>query len=116
MASKNDAKWSLEKPEIFSQVFQNTHMQVFHYLYGLTGGPISQAEDLLAETFIRAWRFKGRFRGEENTVIFWLFRIARNQVLDAYRRNKSRGVQCALENEEIKILSPMDLLAPSRAW
>ena len=65
-------------------------------------------EDLLAETYIRAWQSRRQFHGDENNVLFWLLRIARNQVFDAYRRKKVRGIHCSLEKEveTISDLSP----------
>lgn len=105
---KNKCEWDLTKTETFSQVFHLTHIQVFHYLYGLTSCPLNDVEDLLAETFIRAWQSRKQFHGDENNVLFWLLRIARNLVFDAYRRKKVRGIHCSLEKEveTISDLSP----------
>lgn len=101
---KNGSEWSLMKSETFSQVFDLTHLRVFHYLYGFTGSSLSDIEDLLAETFTRAWQCRGQFHGDENTVLFWLLRIARNQVFDAYRRKKARGDQNSLEAEDAETI------------
>ncbi len=105
---KNGCEWDLTKSETFSQVFQLTHMQVFHYLYGFTCSPLDDVEDLLAETYTHAWQSRSQFRGDEDTVLFWLLRIARNQVFDTYRRKKGRGIQYSLEEEvgTISDLSP----------
>jgi RNA polymerase sigma-70 factor, ECF subfamily len=97
---KNGSEWDLMKSETFSQVFELTHLRVFHYLYGFTGRSLNDVEDLLAETFTRAWQCRGQFHGDENTVLFWLLRIARNQVFDTYRRKKARGNQTSFEAED----------------
>ena len=44
------------------------------------------AEDLAADTFMRAWRSWRGFRGDPAKTRAWLYRIARNLVIDHVRR------------------------------
>ena len=48
----------------------------------------SDAEELHAETFCRAWQAWPRFRGDPPEVRPWLFRIARNLLVDRHRRKR----------------------------
>lgn len=48
----------------------------------------SEAEDLHAETFCRAWQAWSRVDGEEAEIRAWLFRIARNLMIDRHRRQR----------------------------
>lgn len=48
------------------------------------------AEDLVQETFIKAFRFAGRLRGESN-LRAWLFTILRNTFLNHYHREKNKS-------------------------
>lgn len=82
----------LSTPASFSAFYERTHLPVFRYLYGLTGGPQEEVEDLTAEAFTRAWRARRRFQGEEQAAIGWLMKIARHLVIDDYRRRKARPV------------------------
>ena len=88
----------LAEAEAFAELYQHAHLVVFRYIYGLNGGPQQEVEDLTAETFIRAWKARQRFEGDENAAISWLLRIARNLVIDAHRRTKVRGVEADLKD------------------
>ncbi len=80
----------LASAEAFSELFTRTHLIVFRYIFGLRGGPQEAVEDLTAETFLRAWRGRSRFEGNEQAALRWLLRIARNLVIDSYRREQVR--------------------------
>jgi RNA polymerase sigma-70 factor (ECF subfamily) len=46
------------------------------------------AEDLTSTTFEKAWRARGRYRKDRASVSTWLLSIARNVVIDHYRRTR----------------------------
>ncbi len=48
----------------------------------------ADAEDLTAETFFRAWQAWPRFRQRDVPPRAWLYRIARNLVIDRSRRHR----------------------------
>src|SRR5689334_11104378 len=50
------------------------------------------AEDIVQETFIRAWRHLPQLSSGDLPVRPWLFRVARNLLIDAYRAARSRPV------------------------
>ncbi len=52
-------------------------------------GSAQDAEDLLQETLLAAWRGFGQFQGRAS-VRAWLYRIATNRALDAVRANRRR--------------------------
>ncbi len=51
----------------------------------------SEAEDAVQETFIRAWRSHGRFRGQ-SSLRTWLYRIAANVCFDVVRSPQRRAL------------------------
>ncbi|MCW2917101.1 MAG: polymerase, sigma-24 subunit, subfamily [Actinomycetia bacterium] len=58
------------------------------YVLRLTGGDRQQAEDIVQETLLRAWRHPEALT--ERPVRPWLFTVARNLVVDAHRARQSR--------------------------
>jgi RNA polymerase sigma-70 factor (ECF subfamily) len=48
------------------------------------------AEEVVQETFVRAWRSRERFEAERGSVRTWLFSITRNLIIDAARRKSVR--------------------------
>jgi RNA polymerase sigma-70 factor, ECF subfamily len=65
-------------------LFQDHHLTVYRYLLRMTGRR-EEAEDLTQEVFLRAVRGIGSYeaRGLDRA---WLFRIARNLLVDRQRR------------------------------
>jgi len=53
-------------------------------------GEQGAAEDVLQETFWRVWRSASTFQAERGAFTGWLFRIARNLAIDAYRKRNVR--------------------------
>lgn len=53
-------------------------------------GDQSAAEDVLQETFWRVWRSAATYQSQRGPFTGWLFRIARNLAIDAYRRRNTR--------------------------
>jgi RNA polymerase sigma-70 factor (ECF subfamily) len=50
------------------------------------------ADDIVQETFIRAWRHLPQLRGDGRPIRPWLFRVARNLLTDADRAARARPV------------------------
>jgi RNA polymerase sigma-70 factor, ECF subfamily len=52
----------------------------------------SSADDIVQETFIRAWRHLPRLAADDRPIRPWLFRVARNLLTDADRAARARPV------------------------
>jgi RNA polymerase sigma-70 factor, ECF subfamily len=79
-------------------------------------GNLDDADDVVQETFVKAWRSRAGFEGR-STVRTWLYRIATNACLDAIKRKKRRvstvdpGAGRAPSFDEVPWLQPIpDLL------
>ena len=51
----------------------------------------ASAEDIVQETFIRAWRHLPQLSADDRPVRPWLFRVARNLLIDAERAARARS-------------------------
>jgi RNA polymerase sigma-70 factor (ECF subfamily) len=69
----------------------------------------TSADDVVQETFIRAWRHLPKLRADDRPIRPWLFRVARNLLIDADRAARSRPVIVqALPNEDAGTDSALD--------
>jgi RNA polymerase sigma-70 factor, ECF subfamily len=52
----------------------------------------TSADDVVQETFIRAWRHLPKLSADDRPIRPWLFRVARNLLIDADRAARARPV------------------------
>jgi len=64
---------------------------LLRYALHLTGGDRQRAEDLVQETIVRAWRHPEALA--DRPARPWLFAVARNLAVDAYRARQSRPTE-----------------------
>ena len=68
--------------------------ELFAHCYRMTGSA-GEAEDLVQETYLRAWQAFGRFE-HRSSVRTWMYQIATNAAISALRRSKRRPVPSGL--------------------
>src|SRR5438477_6201680 len=74
----------------FSALFERHRRELRAHCYRMVGS-FEDAEDLVQETFARAWRARARFRREGRwSFRAWLYRIATNACLDHVARRTPR--------------------------
>lgn len=74
-------------------------------------GRTDRAEDLTQETFIRAYQTLHTFRSETGSFRHWLLRVARNLIIDHYRRE--RRLCRSVGSEDVEDLKLEDERTPS---
>ena len=84
--------------DAFDELVRRYQPRMFQLVRILTRGD-TETEDLVQDTFVRAYRAVGRFRGD-STFRTWLHRIAVNVVRSHAVRRNSRGVRHGLERDE----------------
>ena len=97
------SKPPLQDPKTFSNLFDRTQIVIFRFIYGMHGGPIEEVEDLTCDTFMRAWKGRSHFFGDDHDALCWLFTIARHLVIDAHRRKKSYPESTHIRLDDIDI-------------
>lgn len=76
----------------FAEVYEEHAAGVYRYCLSQLGDPAA-AEDAAAEAFISAYAAWPRFaETAEDGVRRWMFRIARNAVMDVHRRRRRRAL------------------------
>jgi RNA polymerase sigma-70 factor (ECF subfamily) len=60
------------------------------YVVGLTNGDRAQAQDVVQETMLRAWRNPKVLAQAEGSARGWLFTVAKRIVIDDWRTARSR--------------------------
>jgi RNA polymerase sigma-70 factor (ECF subfamily) len=71
-------------PEELERHRRRLHVHCYRML-----GSVDEAEDMVQETLLRAWRARARFQGR-SSVSSWLYRIATNVCLNAIQRHPRR--------------------------
>ncbi|NVB79908.1 MAG: sigma-70 family RNA polymerase sigma factor [Kofleriaceae bacterium] len=80
-----------------------THRRMLRvHCYRMTGS-FDEAEDLVQETFLRAWRSRASFEGRAQLAT-WLYRIATNVCLDALEKRPAR----VLPQDVVRAVAPDD--------
>ena len=92
--------WSLpatEKEIDWETVYRNDFPRIYNYFrYRL--GHDGAAEELAAETFVRAWRRREQYRADLAAFSTWMFTIARNLATDYLRRDRPEVELAQVEN------------------
>jgi len=84
MADEHEREWIRKCQEGDAEAFEELvrrHQRMIHALAYRMTGSVSDAEDIAQETFLRAYRQIGGFRGEAS-FSSWVYRIALNTCMN----------------------------------
>jgi RNA polymerase sigma-70 factor, ECF subfamily len=59
------------------------------FVMGLAGHDPYHVEDVVQETLLRAWQLADRLDWRDRPIRMWLFRVARNLLIDGWRKNRT---------------------------
>ena len=80
-----------------------THTRrVYGICFRFTGSD-AEAQDLIQDVFLRLFRSLGSFRAREGSFTVWLARMARNLLIDHYRKSKLQRASDSME-ERLSVL------------
>ncbi|MCC7229868.1 MAG: sigma-70 family RNA polymerase sigma factor [Fimbriimonadaceae bacterium] len=82
--SKDNTGPRVDQSALFEGLMRKSHRQAYSLAYRLTGNAV-EAEDLVQESFVRAFRFFAKY---DPSMPFssWLYRIMTNAHIDSVRR------------------------------
>jgi len=75
--------------EAFAGLYKAHAVRIYRYVLSLVGDH-HLAEDLTSQTFLKAWEKVGGYRQRGLPFCAWLYRIARNNVVDYCRRHHDK--------------------------
>jgi RNA polymerase sigma-70 factor (ECF subfamily) len=91
--------------EAFGELYQRNAQIVFRFIYANLNNRLD-AEDLTEEVFLRAWRSLSKYRQKGVPFLAYLFKIARNVLIDFYRRAGRSGGHMSIEEKQITDFKP----------
>ena len=103
---------SLENAAFFAQIVQKYEKSLLRYLLRISNISREEAEDLLQEIFVKIYQ---NLRDFDSSLKFssWIYRIAHNETISAWRKKSVRGEKVDLEKAEAAQLlrSTLDIAA-----
>ncbi len=98
----------------FEQLAEPFRRELKLHCYRMLGS-LHEADDLVQETYLRAWRSFGSFDGR-GSLRAWLYRIATNACLDALANRKNRQRWLPDQRAPATAEMPNGTPAPDVAW
>jgi RNA polymerase sigma-70 factor (ECF subfamily) len=102
------------KTDSFEAATAPYRTELFAHCYRMTGS-VGDAEDLVQESYLRAWKAFGTFE-HRSSVRTWLYRIATNACLTALHRNRHRPVPSGLGPPSTDPSAPGVPTGPEVSW
>lgn len=85
--------------EAFGQLYEKYAAAIFRYVFAHVDNRLD-AEDLTEEVFLRAWRSISRYHQQDTPFLAYMFRIARNAIIDHHRSSRRSKQVMSLENDD----------------
>ncbi len=74
-------------PQKFGEIYETFYKKIFGYAFRRTGN-YDAAKDIAAETFLKAFTSIGNFKWRNISVLYWLYRIATNELNRYFNSSK----------------------------
>lgn len=105
---------SKSNPDVYGQIYKKYADKVFNYFWYRTGHDHALSEDLMQETFVRAFENRGKYQQRGYSYLTYLLTIAHNILIDHYRKPKNIPVD-ELESDKVPYEITDDLMRKSDA-
>ncbi|HSX18537.1 MAG TPA: RNA polymerase sigma factor [Candidatus Saccharimonadales bacterium] len=78
--------------EAYGQIYRIFYRRIFRYCQFNTNNK-NAAQDICQETFLKAWKALPKFQKKGGSLQAYLFKIARNLIIDASRKKKEERLE-----------------------
>ena len=97
--------------DAFDQLVTRYRTRVFGMIYNMVHSE-QDAWDLAQDSFVKAWKSIGRFRGQ-SSFYTWIYRIVTNVTIDWLRKKQVKGTGAEFDDSiELKSIEPGARTAP----
>lgn len=94
-------------PEYFGLLYDHYLTPIYRFVF-LKIGRRDETQDLVHEVFLSAWKNIDDFDQRGFPFSSWLYRIARNKVIDYYRTRKPSTTLDEVDEERIKLMPAIE--------
>lgn len=97
---------TLKNQEVFGALIKRYEDRLKRYILRISNCGTDEAEDILQNAFINAYRHLNAF-DQEQSFSSWMYRITRNETINTYRKSRVRaeGHAAGLDNELLESLA-----------
>lgn len=78
----------LNSRQDLEDLFKWLNVPLYKYVYIRCGYNRELAEDITQDIFVKAWEKRNTFHPSKSTLKNWIYIIARNHIIDTYRKKK----------------------------
>lgn len=96
-AARSLSRQVSDDDRLVADLYRQYYSPLMAFVLRLTAGDRQQAEDIVQETMLRAWRQGGRLDQTAASLMPWLATVARRIVIDEQRRKGARPAETGEE-------------------
>ncbi len=80
----------------FEKIYRHFFPKILRFIV-LNINSVHDAEDIASEVFIKAYRYIRKLNLNAVSLKFWLYKVAKNLIIDSYRKETRQGIKISLD-------------------
>lgn len=92
----------INKQNFVDEVFEPYHKELYNFVMSRTGYKVHLAEDITQDIFLKLWKSRKSYDKNKASIRTWMYQIARNYLIDIFRKKKLEFVDDAKGSTELK--------------